>query len=237
LLTLGTDSLLKLLAASIDHTEIANRGTVTHAAIDGLLPAAYSHISLTNNPHSVTHAQVAPGIGYDHDAIDDFIESEQKFYSAWFAYTPVWKTYDVGGGQVDPDVGDNGVLYGRARRAGQNIEVHIELLWGSDTTGGTGAWAFTLPDNGAIPTPQVYEVDDSLFAASSNLYLGTGVALDATAGIYPLSVTTRQTNMDEITAFKELSGQSIRPGNPFSWANGDSLTLDLSYPVPGWGIV
>lgn len=45
---------LDLIQSAVDHTQISNRGTNTHAQID-------SHITNTSNPHSVTKSQVGLG--------------------------------------------------------------------------------------------------------------------------------------------------------------------------------
>jgi hypothetical protein len=132
-------------------------------------------------------------------------------------------------------LGTLGEIYGRARRAGQNIEVYIELEWGFDTDGGTGYWAFTLPDDGGTSTPTIYEVDSTLFLANGNLPIGTGIAEDISVGATRLIATSRLTDETEIILFPEGSGQSIRPGSPFTWATGDRLIIQLSYPVVGWG--
>jgi hypothetical protein len=228
--------LLQLQSISVNHNNILNGGGFyTHGQIDSEVFLSEQHRTSTSNPHSTTHAQVAPGITYDHAAIDDFLDAEEKVFNHWQEYTPVWKTYDAGGGQVDPDLGDFGEIYGRARRAGQNLEVHIELIWGVDTDGGTGYWAFTLPDDGATPTPQTYEVDDTLYIQNGNIPLGRAVAFDVAVGAYNLIVTTRFSDMSEVFAFPEQGVQSVRSTVPFTWAVGDTLTLDFSYPVPGWG--
>lgn len=47
--------------ATIDHVNLSNKGTNTHAQLDTAVAASASHIANTSNPHSVTKTQVSLG--------------------------------------------------------------------------------------------------------------------------------------------------------------------------------
>lgn len=141
------------------------------------------------------------------DTFDDYKER---------SYTPTWTS----GGSA-PAIG-NGTLTGRYIKKGKEVTLHIYLLAGSTTTFGnnTNSWTFSLPltaDNDVVSYLGLVRVDDA----------GTGIR-SAVCAIAPGGTT--------IALIHETSGfgggatsVGFKSDAPMTWANGDSLSLSITY--------
>ena len=124
-------------------------------------------------------------------------------------YTPTWTAVSA-----NPSIG-NGTLTGQYFRFFRFAIVSIYMLRGSTTSNGTGAYAFTLP---------IEPLTDLTWA-------GQGVAFD-------LNVTTSYAvtpiiNLadDTVIIYRDASGNRVGATNPFTWATGDWLSLNIAYPI------
>jgi hypothetical protein len=117
------------------------------------------------------------------------------------AYTPTWTA-----SSVNPDLGD-GTLTGRSMRVGPMRFVEIALSYGSTSTAGTGAWAFSLPST-AVST-------------SFSCMTAEVVATVHRIGVARLGTTTT------INVFTEGAG-GVGAGVPVVWAAGYQVI------VSGW---
>lgn len=68
--------------------------------------------------------------------------------TAWADYTPTWT-----GASSNPSLGSGGVIKGRYRRFGYNVEGRIELVQGSGGSAGSGIYYFSLPPSCTPATP------------------------------------------------------------------------------------
>lgn len=110
----------------------------------------------------------------------------------------------------------NGTLVGTFTKIGQQVTYQTVLTVGSTTNVGTGAWNISLP-----------------FVADTGLgrFTGTGMAIVG-GNLYTVTCYSNSGG-DYITAFTDNSAPSaeVKTGVPGAWANGDSLTLNISYWV------
>lgn len=87
----------------------------------------------------------------------------------WASYTPDWLAVDS-----NPALG-NGTLAARWRKSGSKaVEIHIALTWGSTTTGGVGAWSFSLPSGMTTPNFGEQGIYAKTFTAGAS-WAGAGV--------------------------------------------------------------
>ena len=119
------------------------------------------------------------------------------------------------GSGSNPAIG-NGTSYFFSVREGRNVTVYAGATMGASTTYGTGTWRFSLPEPcsgsvNCIGTAVMYD-------ATSTRYYG-GIALLAAGGTY-LTVVADDSTTGEVTAT-----------NPFTWASGDFIRAQITYPV------
>lgn len=126
---------------------------------------------------------------------------------AWQAYTPAWTA-----ASTNPALG-NGTLTGRYVLFGKTAMVVINLIMGSTTTYGDGAWSLSLP----------------VAAASSVRFGGVFAALDSGTANYEGTVFT--TPGSNLLGFFVRDGGSnfLSPALTHAWAAGDSLYIALTY--------
>lgn len=66
-----------------------------------------------------------------------------SMFAAWTSYTPTWTSTGTA-----PALG-NGTLVGRYMKVGRTVTAHVNLITGSTSTYGTGAYNFALPAQAA----------------------------------------------------------------------------------------
>lgn len=129
---------------------------------------------------------------------------------SWTSYTPTMTNVTLG----------NGTLAGRYRQIGKQVHFSIKLNFGT-TTVVTGAPQFLLP------------VQASSFYAYDHV-LGMGDALDLSAAVYYLVFATwvspTKVALREIIASGTYATHdNPSSGAPFTWANGDIVSIDGVY--------
>lgn len=121
----------------------------------------------------------------------------------WAAYTPTWSSTGTA-----PSLG-NGTIAGKWLRIGGIVFYKIRLVWGSTTTGGTGAWLFTLPatalDTAAYTEPGGATLND----ASVGQYIGQTVKYSST----------------QIYIQTDTAPNGVGQGTDFTWVATDTLTI------------
>jgi hypothetical protein len=120
-------------------------------------------------------------------------------------YAPTWT-----GAGGNPAIG-NGTLLGRWQRFGRRVHVQIDVLMGSTTTFGSGAWTFSLPTG--IPTP------------GNGSSIGSVHVLDAGTTNY-VGVPTVST---AITCVTHANAVNVGAASPHAWAVNDRLRIDATY--------
>jgi hypothetical protein len=126
------------------------------------------------------------------------------------SYTPNWLA------TTNPSIG-NGSLYGYYTLQNKLCTVVIELFAGSTTTFGSGIWYFTLPFAMSAVTT------DSLGSA-----LGLNSGVNFYTGVSIINIV----NPSSVSAFLGgTAGNNINSLNPWTWKNGDTLKLQITYPI------
>lgn len=128
--------------------------------------------------------------------------------ASWSTYTPTW------GGTSDPAIG-NGVLSGRYMRVGKTITANITIVMGSTTTYGSGTWTLSLPVVSVFTTTTYVNLGSVSMRDTSASANSTGVAILA-------NQTTAQMVVGSSNAFVSTTA-------PWTWANGDTLSVTLNY--------
>lgn len=138
----------------------------------------------------------------------------------WTSYTPTW-----GSSGTAPAIG-NGTLSGRYRRqAGSDrVEVEIKLVWGTTTTSGTGFYNWSLPVTAAAAAVTAVETGSCQVTNAGDISQ-PGVAVLATT---TLVICTMGPWPNTATTINNRGGQ-IAATSPFTFANGDNITLRLAY--------
>ena len=121
-------------------------------------------------------------------------------------YVPTWT-----GSISNPAIGD-GSLTGEYFVANGMCQVTVTMTAGSTTTFGSGPWSFTLP----------------ITNRSINLQRGSALGLDAGTLYY---VGTADAGATTVQATFNGTNTQAQSTVPFTWANGDSLALTVTYPI------
>ena len=128
---------------------------------------------------------------------------------AWTAYTPTIS----GTGWA---LGD-GTMTALYCQIGKVVHVRIRVAWGTTSTFGTGALAFSVPLTVA--------------SVSSNLAIGGCRLFDTSATTEYFSngcLAGNGTFQPKVNGTNG-AGSNLTTSNPFTWANGDSLSITLAY--------
>ena len=123
-------------------------------------------------------------------------------------YTPTWT-----GSGSNPAIGD-GTIVARYQRFGRRVHLQIDATMGSTTTYGTGTWSFSLPTT--IPAPGSGSSYGACRMFDSGTIIRTGVSI--------VSGST-------VTAEADSATGSVGTTVPFTWANGDRLSIDVIYNI------
>lgn len=125
-------------------------------------------------------------------------------------YTVLWT-----GAGSNPAIG-NGVLSAYFILENKTCTVQISLTIGSTTTFGSGVWSFSLPY--ALNSISLKSLGSAVgFNSGVNFYSGVSI-------IYP-------TSGSKVTVFLGTSGNNVGSTVPWTWKTGDTLDLQISYPV------
>lgn len=137
----------------------------------------------------------------------------------WVEYTPTVYGWTSG----------FGTCLGRYKDLGNELIVDIRL----PVTGAVGPGATNL----SIGLPSGYQLDLLGNNAGGEHRLGYGLARDSGTASYSMDVETDSTNLDRVLPLcKHIGGTyvqyaGVQAAVPFTWANGDSLHLQLRVPV------
>lgn len=150
--------------------------------------------------------------GHVNDVQDEVVAMETALLT-WTSYVPTW------GNTGTANTLGNGTISGSYIALGDVIIARITLIWGTTTASGNGAWTFTLPAASAA----------LITAAGGNgEIVGYGLARDASAGVYTVSVALNST-----TVIVPLNADAISTGigatTPFAWTSTDSMSLMVIY--------
>ncbi len=126
------------------------------------------------------------------------------------SYSGAWT-----GASSNPAIGD-GTSYFFSVREGRNVTVYAGATMGSTTTYGSGAWRFSLPEpcSGSVNC-----IGSAIMYDSSATKYYSGVSLIGAGGTY-LTIAPDEGTAGDVTA-----------SAPFTWASGDFIRTQITYPV------
>lgn len=133
--------------------------------------------------------------------------------SAWAPYGIIWSS-----DATPPNIG-NGTLEGYFKQIGKTVFVKVNLFFGTTTTGGTGAWYFSLPVN----AKNAYGIQFPCSILDNGLawYQGT---VNGTYGGF-----TDKTAVIVQSAGGANSSQALTSTHPVTFGNLDSVQFNGSY--------
>ena len=128
----------------------------------------------------------------------------------WTPYTPIWAA-SSGGASVG-----NGTLHGYYRLVGKSLTFRIHLVLGSTTSGGTGAWTFTLPTG--LTSAAIGEQ-----SVLTKYFTGT----NATSGFAYLNASSSTLNpyAPQGSSALMVQASSFPSGTPGAWSAGGNLFI------------
>ena len=141
---------------------------------------------------------------------------KERPVGAWQSYTPTWTA-----GTTNPSIG-NGTLSGRYVQIGKTCILVVGLVMGSTTTYGSGNWAFSLPKS-AVKTAGIN------FYGVAHIRKGGTANYERIAEIAPSLSTTVINMFTDPTPGS--NSQSISATVPFTWGDGDSLGIEITYEM------
>lgn len=166
----------------------------------------------TQSPNGIAGSSFINSMAAAVEAHDAWIEAVT---ASWSTYTPSWTTSGT-----QPAI-NNGQISGRYKQIGSTVHCWIALKMGSTTTYGTGQWSLGLP---ITPRDPGAPFDD--YASP-----GDFTALDVSA-VTRYHGRILRNNGSNVIMLSSASGAAVATLNnttPFTWANGDYLSLLLTY--------
>ena len=152
-----------------------------------------------------------PGRGLTAAQLQTDVSDDLSAIGQWQAWTPVWS-----GAGSNPTIG-NGTMAGRYTRIGGLVIAQMQLLMGSTTTYGSGAWYWSLPVQ-ASPSQPVSRA------------IGVGWTYDAgvltsmcEAWLAPAGSTSK------VAMYAAAGASLMRSTVPFTWVTGDFLSWRVIY--------
>ena len=133
--------------------------------------------------------------------------------NAWTSYTPVWTTDS----SPQPAIG-SGTLTGKYKAIGKSVFFTIKLNYAADTSGGNGAWHFSLPinavDSAAVvaPSTYLYNGHNWNFGVANTEYKGD------VGTVTPLCLSPTGNTAGAVDAT-----------HPFTWVNTDTMVINGTY--------
>jgi len=191
-------------------TDIILKGRLNSSAVSPVAFAAGAQPTTTGMPLSLEGDFLFGDPNTDggaHSSIRPYFALVQDYG----IYTPTWTA-----SSANPALGD-GSITGRFHRRGQLVTVSIDLAMGSTTTFGTGTWSFSLP----TLLPSSIEGGNGVAVGVARLYdNGTNIRV----GVVSIDTGKIIVEADSATGLTS-------PTVPFTWANGDRLTMQLAYYI------
>ena len=178
------------------------------------IPAGNMTVGGTTNAGYKLDVQGTTRIQSNLTVSSDIIVGTDNITNAWIAYTPIWSSQ----GGTQPNLGD-GTLTGFYKKIGKTVFVRVKLNFGLTTTGGDGAWLFSLPVNAASQDGIQFPCSmlDNGFAWYQGIVNGTYSGFTDKSAIIAQSPGGAN------------SSQGVSGAFPFGWGNGDSLQFNGSY--------
>lgn len=125
---------------------------------------------------------------------------------------------------TDPTMGDS-VVYGDYTITMKKCFANLFIVIGSSFSAGTGSWFFAPPVDALLPAA------DSIFPTVGGGYLFDTSGTDLyTAHCQLIPRNGTNAGMIELLTPSTTSYQ-VGPTNPFTWATGDSISLELAFNV------
>ena len=192
------------------NTTVLGNSSTTFTSI----PAGNMTIGGTTNAGYKLDVQGTTIIQSNLTVSSDIIVGTDNITNAWIAYTPIWSSQ----GGTQPNLGD-GTLTGFYKKIGKTVFVRVKLNFGLTTTGGDGAWLFSLPVNAASQDGIQFPCSmlDNGFAWYQGIVNGTYSGFTDKSAIIAQSPGGAN------------SSQGVSGAFPFGWGNGDSLQFNGSY--------
>ena len=107
-------------------------------------------------------------------------------------------------------VGDGGYISSKMLWLGSFVTVDISIQIGSNANLGGLSWQWTLPQ------------------ICNNSFVGTALMKDAN-GAYYTGITRPTSNNDAVSVNIDCFAYGISSNSPFTWENGDSLSMNMTY--------
>ena len=196
--TLTTPTIGSFTNATHNHQAAAGGGTLAEAAL--------ALTDITTNDVSTSAHGFAPKL----------------WANAWVSYTPTWT-----GASTNPVIG-NGTLAGYYKQVGKTVYCRIEVVMGSTTTYGSGAYSWALPvtalalsastaNDTLMPVGNI-----AIFAGTSSpgtAFLGTTTTVQARVPVTVAGANPVYTNYTGLVA----------QGLPVTIGNTNTIALNFSY--------
>ena len=141
---------------------------------------------------------------------------ERPVNSGWQSYTVSWTAVTT-----NPSIG-NGTLSGRYVQIGKTCILVIALTMGSTTPSGSVHWSFSLPKTAKN-------------TAGINFYGVAHIRKVGTANYERIAQISPSISTTVINMFTDptpgSNSQSISATVPFTWGDGDSLGIEITYEI------
>lgn len=191
-----------------------DNANLTNFLLDGASGNSYGLIGTS------TYLDVKNTNGYNKEIELDITAVETQLVTdgfakptAWTAYTPVI-TADGGGFSLG-----NGTISGRYTQIGKTVSFYLKFIYGSGTSPGAGHWNFSLP---VQAYDQNFNFSASILDNGISWYGGIG------NGNYAGSTTSFAVIIPGTSA-SVTTWASVGNGGPFTWGDGDNITISGTY--------
>lgn len=190
-----------------------------------LTNSSTKYFYVTTTSYSAPNTTVTISGGSDYTLSNTTISANYYSYATtpqgfpqWFNFTPSWTSNGTA-----PAIG-NGTLDGRFSMSGRTVTAQIRWAAGGTTTFGTGSYFFSMPVESVATNTQI---------ASGQMPLGQGRGTDNSASfsmfIFPEWESTTTVQLVYYTSFTGASASAITNGLPWTWAQNDSMHLQITY--------
>jgi len=168
--------------------------------------------------HIASTSNLAYDIDVDEITIGTAVTLTSPIVTEWQTYTPSWTA-----ATTNPSLG-NGTLIGRWRRVGDTAEFSIDLIIGSTTTTGSGAWRFSIPTGLNTDTTKITVGNPGAIIGTALAFQGgtaDDVGMPVTNDVVPNSIQIKRRGASDYFASNA----------PFTWANGNALRIFARVPI------